>query len=427
MKTRIINARILTMEEGSEIFEGELRIDGSRITYVGAPAETDEVFDSVIDAKRNLVLPGFKNAHTHSAMTFLRSSADDLPLLQWLNEQVFPFEAKLTADDIYSLSRLAILEYVTSGITAVMEMYMQPEAIAQAFNEMGMRVVQVGAANNFSQSTELVEHWYKTLNGNSELTGFRIGFHAEYTCSEDFIERIADIAERNRQPVFTHISEGQPEVDECIGRYGMTPVAFLAKKGVFRYGGAGYHLVHTTPEDIEILKENRIAVVTNSGSNMKLASGIAPIEDYLRAGIPVAIGTDGPASNNCLDIFREMFLTTGMAKLRAGSAAAVPAREVLKMVTCNAAKIMTIPDADVLAPGKLADLVMIDLNQPNMQPINKIDCNLVYSGSKQNVMMTMVHGRILYDQFDGRQNYHFDKEPGEIYEICQKIRDRILG
>ncbi len=427
MKIRIVNARILTMEEGSEIFQGEIQISGSRITYVGAPVETQEVFDRVIDAKQNLVLPGFKNAHTHSAMTFLRSSADDLPLLEWLNEQVFPFEAKLTADDIYWLSKLAILEYATSGITAVMEMYMEPEAIAQSFEEMGMRIVQVGAANNFSQSTELVEHWLKTLNNQSELTSFRIGFHAEYTCSEDFIERIADIAARHKEPVFTHISEGQPEVDECIGRYGMTPVAFLVKKGIFQYGGAGYHLVHTTPGDIELLKENGIAVVTNSGSNMKLASGTAPIEDYLKAGIPVAIGTDGPASNNCLDIFREMFLTTGMAKLRAGSAAALPAREVLKMVTCSAARIMTIPDADVLAPGKLADLVMIDLNQPNMQPINKIDCNLVYSGSKQNVMMTMVHGKVLYDQFDGRQHFHFPQEPEEIYETCQKIRDRILG
>ena len=414
------------MKEGEAIYMGELHTDGNRITYVGPATAEEEVFDKTIDCAGNLLMPGFKNAHTHSAMTMLRSSADDLPLLEWLEHQVFPYEAKLTADDIYWLTKLAILEYVTSGMTSIMEMYMQPEAIARACEEMGFRIVQVGAANNFSQSTELVEKWLNELNGRSELTSFQIGFHAEYTCSDDFIGRIADISHRYQAPVFTHIAETTAEVQGCIDRYGMTPVQYLAKKGVFDYGGAGYHLVHTTPEDWEILKEKGIAVVTNSGSNMKLASGTAPISDYLRLGIPVAIGTDGPASNNCLDIFREMFLVTGMAKLRDQDASSVPAGEVLKMATCTAAKVMTIPEADTLAVGKLADLVMIDLDQPNMRPLQNLECNLVYSGSKLNVKMTMVHGKILYDRFEGLQRYHFDNDPGEIYEKCESIRDRIL-
>ena len=181
------------MAEGEDIFLGEVWTENDRIIYVGDGTDLDAYYqrtgrqmilwDKEIDCDGNLLMPGFKNAHTHSAMTFLRSSADDMPLNDWLNQQVFPYEAKLTPEDIYTLSKLAILEYLTSGITAAMEMYLTPESIAPAFEEMGMRLVQVGAVNNFSQSVENVEKWYKNLNGTSSLTGFQLGFHAEYTCS----------------------------------------------------------------------------------------------------------------------------------------------------------------------------------------------------------------------------------------------------
>ena len=196
---------------------------------------------------------------------------------------------------------------------------------------------------------------------------------------------------------------------------------------MFDYGGAGYHLVHTTQDDIRIMKEKGISAVTNPGSNTKLASGIAPVGDYLRNGIMVGIGTDGPASNNCLDMFREMFLVTGLAKLREKDASAVPATDVLKMAASDGAKIMRIPDADCLAEGKLADIILLDLKQPNMQPINNIPCNIVYSGSKLNVMMTMVGGRVLYENRCGEQVFNVGEECAEIYRDAQRIRDRILG
>lgn len=167
--------------------------------------------------------------------------------------------------------------------------------------------------------------------------------------------------------------------------------------------------------------------MTNPGSNTKLASGIAPIAEYLKLGIPVGIGTDGPASNNCLDMFREMFLVTGLAKLSLGDAAAVPAYEVLKMATTNGARIMGLPETDCIAAGKQADLILLDLRQPNMQPVNNIASNIVYSGSKQNVQMTMVAGKILYDCFDGKQTFHTRWQPEEIYENCEKIRNRIFS
>lgn len=431
MRTRFYNARILTMKAAApDVFQGEVYVENEKIIYVGDGKGVEMCrghFDREIDCEGNLLMPGFKDAHTHSAMTMLRSNADDLPLSDWLNHQVFPYEAKLTPEDIYALSKLAVLEYLTSGITAAMEMYLTPETIAQAFSEMGMRLVEVGGVNNFSQSPELLEDWYQKLNGKDPLISMQLGFHAEYTCSEELIEKIADLAKKYQAPVYVHVAETADEVEGCKERYGMPPVAFLAKKGIFDYGGAGYHCVHTTPADWEIMKEKHIDVVTNPGSNTKLASGIAPLSDYLRMGIPVALGTDGPASNNALDMFREMFLATGLGKLRENNAAAVPFYEVLKMATVNGSHVMRLPDTDVLAPGKLADMIMIDLHQPNMQPLNNIAANVVYSGSKENVIMTMVAGRILYDRFDGRMNFHTGEDPEKIYADCNAIKTRIVG
>ena len=430
MNIRFYNAKILTMEENREIFEGEVHIQDEKILYVGENQDGagskmagGQVWDREIDCKGNLLMPGFKDAHTHSGMTLLRSYADDLPLHEWLNDRIFPVEAKMTAEDIYELSKLAILEYLTSGITGVFDMYLTPDSIADAFDEMGMRCVQVGGVNNFSQSVEMLEEMYQKLNTGSPLQSYILGFHAEYTCSRELLERIAALAHKYKSPVFAHLAETESEVIGCKERYGMTPVAFLDSLGIFDYGGGGYHCVHVTKEDIAIMKEKGLYAVTNPGSNSKLASGIAPITDYLKAGVRVAIGTDGPASNNCLDMFREMFLVTALGKLREKDAAAVGAMEVLKMATVNGAHAMGLADADVLSKGKLADMIMIDLHQPNMQPLNNIPRNLVYSGSKQNVIMTMIHGKILYEKGE----FYTKDTPEEIYRKAEIIRNRIMG
>ena len=427
MNIRFYNARILTMKEAEDVFWGEVWVSNERIIYVGKQEDLEKeveasgkerpLWDREIDCKGNLLMPGFKNAHTHSGMTLLRSYADDLPLDEWLNTKIFPVEAKMTAEDIYELSKLAVLEYLTSGITAVFDMYLTPESIARSFDDMGMRCVQVGAVNNFSQSPELVEEMYLKLNGKSPLQSYMLGFHAEYTCSKELLSKIASLAHKYQAPVFTHLAETEGEVAGCMERYGMTPMAFLDSLGMFDYGGGGYHCVYMTEDDIRIMKEKGLYAVTNPGSNTKLASGIAPISEYLKAGVPVAIGTDGPSSNNCLDMFREMFLVTGLAKLKEKNAAAVGAMEVLKMATVNGAHAMGLKDADVLAEGKLADMIMIDLYQPNMQPIQNIPKNLVYSGSKQNVIMTMIHGKILYEN----GVYHTASSPEEIYDKVNKI------
>ena len=379
-------------------------------------------WDNQIDCKGNLLMPGFKNAHTHSGMTFLRSMADDLPLEQWLNERVFPLEAKLTADDIYHLSKLAILEYLTSGITSIFDMYLDNNAVAQACLDTGMRCVLASGVNNFTSSAEELEENYLKWNQRDSLISCRLAFHAEYTCSERLLEQIAAVAHKYKAPVYTHLAETVKEVTSCRQRYNMTPAVFLDSLGMFDYGGGGYHCIHMSEEDIEIFRKNKMYVITNPGSNTKLASGIAPIAEYMRKKIPVAIGTDGPASNNCLDMFREMFLVTGLSKLREKDAASLDAFEVLQMATVNGAGAMGLTSCDRLAVGKKADIIMIDLHQPNMQPIHNIPKNLVYSGSKSNVCMTMINGRILYQNGE----FNVGESAENIYAECNQIVKRLL-
>ena len=434
MNIRFYNARILTMKN-TDVITGELWVRNDRILYVGDGSDVDSVYEKLhlgsiiwdreIDCEGNLLMPGFKDAHTHSGMTLLRSYADDLPLQDWLFKQVFPIEAKMDGEMIYHLTKLAILEYLTSGITAIFDMYLTPDTVAKACVDMGMRCVQVSGMSgqdDFAQSLERTEQCYLKYNHDDPLLSYFIGFHAEYTCSKKLLESVAELAHKYQAPVYTHLSETKSEVEGCKERYGMSPVKLFDSLGIFDYGGGGYHCVWTDEEDMEIFRKRGLSVVTNPGSNTKLASGIAPISDYLSKGINVAIGTDGPASNNCLDMFREMFLVTGLAKLREQDASAVDAWEVLKMATVNGSTAMNLPDTDILAEGKLADIIMIDLHQPNMQPINNIPKNLVYSGSKQNVKMTMIQGKILYENGKFADTYDVEAVYGKANEIINSLR-----
>lgn len=428
MNIRIYHARILTMEppenaNGFPILSGEIQIQGNEITYIGENGPTGQniIWDREIDANGNLILPGFKNAHTHSAMTFLRSYADDLPLQEWLYNRVFPMEAKLTEEDVYWCSRLAILEYLTSGITANFDMYMKNEANAKASVDSGFRTVLCGSINDFGGTVEEMEQEYLHFNDYNELISYQLGFHAEYTTCRDILEEIAALGQKYKAPVYTHNSETKAEVEGCIERYGTTPTAFLNSLGMFDYGGGGFHCVHMSQEDLDICQEKKIWIVTNPASNMKLASGIAPITEMLNRRIGLAIGTDGPASNNCLDMFREMFLTTALQKVSIPDASALDANEVLKMATTGGAKAMCLDSCDILATGKKADLIMLDLQQPNMQPMNEITKNIVYSGSKQNVKMTMINGKILYE--DGQ--FFVGAEPEEIYAKANESIQRM--
>ena len=299
MNIRFYNVRVLTMEEGRGIFEGEVWIKGKEIAYVGPTKDASkETWDREIDGNGNLLLPGFKNAHTHSAMTFLRSHADDMKLDEWLNKRVFPAEAKLTGEDIYWLSKLAVMEYLTSGITAMFDMYMFKPEMEKAMRECGFRMVYCESINNFGGTLEAVEADYHRYNQDPErLISYQLGFHAEYTTSREMMEGIAALAGKYKAPVYVHCSETKHEVEDCVERTGMTPPVYMDSLGLFQYGGGLFHGVHLSEEDFAVIQKRKLCVVTNPGSNLKLASGIADVKKMLDRGILVAIGTDGPASN----------------------------------------------------------------------------------------------------------------------------------
>lgn len=415
---RFYNGRVLSFKNGFEITDDEVWTNGSEIAFVGK--NHDKKADREIDLNGNLLMPAFKNAHTHSAMTFARSLADDLPLQPWLYDMIFPMEAKLNESDIYTLSRLAFLEYLSSGISACFDMYYYPEAMAKASVDAGFRTVMCGAVNNFKESVSLLDEYYQKYNSYDELISYRLGFHAEYTTSKELMNGIALLAEKHEAPVFTHSSETKSEVDDCIERYGKTPTELFEELGLFNYGGGGFHSVWMSENDLEIYKKHGIWAVINAGSNSKLASGIAPLEKMQKAGINTAIGTDGPSSNNALDMFREMYLAAVTQKLKTSDAAACDAAELLKAATVGGAHCMGLYNCDIIDTGKKADLTVIDLHRPNMQPINNIIKNIVYSGSKENVKLTMINGKILYENGE-----FIGTDIEKIYYEVQKITDRL--
>lgn len=448
MNLRFYHAYVLTLEESENETESPMRelwVRDDRIVYIGQPADEKERecmlrqcrimphgFDREIDCAGDVLMPGFKNAHAHSGMTILRSVADDLPLAEWLHEQIFPREALLTEQDMKTLTKLAVMEYVSGGVTAVFDMYLKPDEIAEAFIETGMRCVQCGTVNNFTHSAAQLEDYYLRLNQKHPLMGYRLGFHAEYTTDRKLLEQVAALAAKYRAPVYMHLSETEKEVAECRQRYGMSPVVFLASIGMFEYGGAGYHCVHVSHEDMEILAAKGVGVVTNPASNMKLVSGIAPIRELLERGICVALGTDGPASNNGLDMFREMYLLSVLAKYREQDPAAVSPMRILTMAAGNGARMMGLSECISLKEGAKADMIRIDMKQPEMRPMHgmpggllcpsRFAANLVYSGSKRDVRMTMVDGRILYE--DG--GYHLNVDQDALYADVERIADRVV-
>lgn len=424
MRIRIYNANILTMQPGQRMFCGEVHIQDDKIVYLGTEDGAPSLqWDRQINAGGNVVMPGFKDAHTHSAMTFLRSYADDLPLQEWLYDRVFPMEDKLTEEDVYWFTILAYMEYLTSGITACFDMYQKNDAIVKASMDTGFRTVLCGSINNFVGTVEKMEQQFLKYNACDPLVSYRFGFHAEYTTSREILERMAALGQKYHAPVYTHNSETAKEVAECVERYGMTPTKFLDKLGMFEYGGGGFHCVHMTDEDLQICKDKQVWVVTNPASNLKLASGIAPIQRMKDMGIGLAIGTDGPASNNCLDMFREMFLTTALQKVVLGDASALDALDVLEMATVGGAGAMGLQDCDVLAEGRQADMIILDMTQPNMQPMNNVAKNIVYSGSKQNVKLTMIAGRIMYE--DGQ--FFLGISPQEVYDQARRRMERMTA
>ena len=415
---RFFNGRLLTLCGGFGVTEQEVWTDGDKIAYVGPARAEMPAFERQIDLRGKLLMPGFKNAHTHSAMTFCRSLADDVPLQPWLFEQIFPLEEKLTPERVYAFTKLAIMEYVSGGVTSAFDMYFFRLANAQAAADCGFRYVLQGMNCPPAQA----EDEYVRCNSMSPLVSLIPGIHAEYTTSVDEMKIVADIVQRHKAPFFTHISETENEQKECISRYGMTPTELFDSLGLFTYGGGGYHCVWLSENDMEIFQKRGLTAVTCPASNAKLASGVAPLTALMEKGIHLAIGTDGPSSNNGLDMFREMYLACVLQKLREHDAAACDAEKILYAATAGGAHAMGLGDCDCIAVGKQADLIVIDLDRPSMRPIINIPKNLVYSGSKDCVRLTMVAGKVLYENGE----YFLGEDPCRIIETVEAETAKML-
>ncbi len=420
---RLYNGLVMPMTSDCSYFSGEVWTDGGKIAYAG-PARSGVLpeFEREIDLGGDLIIPGFKNAHAHSAMTFLRSYADDLPLQSWLFDKVFPLEERLTPEAVYAFTRLAILEYLSGGMTASFDMYFHRDAYAQANIDSGFRTVICGALSAGDRISVAADDYAK-FNSLHPLIGYLPGVHAEYTADERLLREMSELVHQLKSPFWTHNSETRSEVDGCMARHGMSPTACLDSLGLFDFGGGGYHCVWFTDDDVRIFAEKGLWAVTCPCSNAKLASGIAPLGRFEKRGVKLAIGTDGPASNNALDMFREMYLACVLQKLERQDAAACPAEGILYAACSGGARAMGLENCDCLAEGKAADLAVINMNRPNMRPVHAVAKNLVYSGTRDIVRLTMVAGRILYENGE----FFVGEDPGRIYAEAEKYTRELIG
>ena len=420
MKTLLKNAKILKMTD-DKIIEGHIVITDNRISALGKNVDLNAKYDKVIDCEGNLLMPGFKNAHTHSAMTFLRSRADDSSLHDWLFNEIFPREANLRPGCVKELTKVAILEYLTSGITGVLDQYFYPEEFEETCVNMGFRAVSLVMFDKDFRPRETCLNFFEANKKKDYLVRYVVGMHSEYTGTQEMFDETRFLLDATKSSFYTHLSETSSETEECISKRGVTPLKYFDSLHFFDRGGAIFHGVYLSDDDINIIKKRNIIVVSNPSSNMKLASGVAEIKKLLKNNVTIALGTDGPASNNALDMFREMYLVTGLQKLILKDPVSIPAFEVLKMATVNGAKAMNLEDGDVLEVGKLADIIMIDLSRPSMQPINNIINNLVYAGEKDVVKMTMVNGKVLYYNHE----FFVGEDIKDIYRKVQELTEEL--
>ncbi len=408
--------------EGRQVTNHEVWIDGGTIAYVGPARDDAPAFNRTIDLNGNLLMPGFKNAHTHSAMTFLRSMADDVPLQDWLFKQVFPREARLTPERVAAFTKVAFLEYLANGVTACFDMYFHTDEFARVATDWGFRGVMCDAlsANNDWESIYECHEKYASW---SPFVSYRLGFHAEYTATLDMLKFVSEAAHKWREPVFQHNSETKAEVEGCVERHGCTPTVLFDRLGLYDYGGGGFHCVWMSDEDIGIFQKRGLTAVLNACSNGKLASGIAPLRRFIDAGVRLAVGTDGPASNNALDMFREMYLINILAKLSEEDAAAGDPALILEAATSGGARVMGLDDCDAVAPGKRADLTVIDMHRANMRPVHNVVKNLVYSGNPGNVVLTMIDGVVRYENGE----YHVGEDPEAVYREAERMTRELLA
>lgn len=397
---------------GGKVEEGKnILIEGTRIRSF--PEDVEGISsDEVIDGKGMLALPGLINTHTHVAMTLFRSYADDLALMDWLQNMIWPAEAHLDDDIVYWGSMLAFAEMIRGGTTAFCDMYMFMESCAKAAEKAGIRGniarglagVTPNGEKALEENIRLYQDWNNACDGRIRVM---LGPHAPYTCPPEYLKKVRDASEKYGIPIHIHLAETKGEVETCIEKFGITPIALMNQIGLFDRPTLAAHCVHVNEEDIQIMAEKHVCVAHNPGSNLKLASGIAPVPKMRSAGITVGLGTDGASSNNKLDMFAEMRLAALIHKAAALDPFAVKADEAMQMGTTEGAKCLGYDDLGALDEGKLADIILIDRSGYHWKPrFNSISL-AVYAGNSMDVDTVIVNGQLL---MRGKELLTIDKE-----------------
>lgn len=411
MRIHIRNTTILTMNQEEVPFIGDIVIHNDRIEHmirtdqqsiesIIPPLTGDDV--QVIDGTGKVTMPGLINAHQHTPMNLLKGFSDDLKLMDWLEKKMFPAEARMTPEDIYWGSQLSMAEMIRSGTTTFADMYMHMNQIAQAVNEVGMRASLTRGlvfhdddqGVRIREAVELVENWHGQADGRITTM---FGPHAPYTCPPEPLQEVMRLAKQYDLPIHIHLAETKEEVITMRERYQQTPTQYLYELGLFEQLHVMLaHSVHLTKRDIQYFKGMRGGVIHNPVSNLKLGCGIAPITEMKQQGITVGLGTDGAGSATTLDMFQEIKAATWLQKLDYGDPTILPAYQSLQMATIESAKLLAIDhETGSLEVGKKADMILIDLNRPHLQPVHNIVSLLAYSANGADVDTTIVNGKIL--------------------------------
>jgi len=383
-------------------FSGVMVVEGDRIVYIGEtlPAQYETEDAEVINGKGLCFIPGLINTHGHAAMSLLRGYGDDMALQPWLQQKIWPIEANLVAEDVYWGTALSVVEMLKGGTTTFVDMYVDMDEVAKLCAEAGIRAWlttgAIGLCSEAEQQEKLMKaiQFARSWNGSADgRIHTMMGPHAPYTCSPDFITGFIQTARDLDILLHIHMSETITEVEQNIKQYGLRPVAHLEKIGFFLQPSFVAHAVHLTDEEIEILARYKVAISHNPGSNLKLASGIARVPDLLRAGVVVSLGTDGPASNNNLDMFEEIRLAALIHKGISGEPTVVPAWEAFRMGTLYGAQTLRRHDLGALHVGMKADFVAINIEQAHFFPYTDLLSHIVYSASAKDVKHVWVDGK----------------------------------
>ncbi|NWL87261.1 N-ethylammeline chlorohydrolase [Paenibacillus sp. 79R4] len=399
-KWLIKNGTFAVLDEKNPIVHGYMLIEGDTISYIGEERPEGVEGAETFDGKGLLFMPGLVNSHGHTAMSLLRGYGDDMVLQEWLEQKMWPMEAKFTPENVYWGASLSVLEMVKGGTTTFLDMYDHMDQVGKVVEESGIRGVLTRGViglcppelqdQKLAEAIRIARDWHGKAEGRITTM---MSPHAPYTCPPDYIEKFVQAAHDLDLPLHTHMSETQAEVQQNVDQYGVRPVQHLLNLGFFSRPSLVAHAVHLTGEEIEILAAHKVAISHNPGSNLKLASGVARVPELLKAGVTVSLGTDGPASNNNLDMFEEIRLAALIHKGVSGDPTAVPALEALRMGTEYGAKSLYLDNTGKLAAGMKADMIAVNTDQAHLLPRTDYISHIVYSAGPKDVEHVWVDGK----------------------------------